>query len=107
MKPIGHSILDVSDLTEEQRLTSETVGPTDQVLLTPPGTPQDKVDFLRKVLKKINEDPSDTDILKKRTGLAAWEFVEGEVAQRDIIRKIEKGQELKTYFKMLIKKYRL
>lgn len=101
------SILDVPNLTEQQRLTAEMVGPTDKILVTPPGTPQDKVDFLRKVLKKINEDPSNIDILKKRTGLDTWEFDEGEVAQKEIIKQIKKGQEIKTYLDMLVKRYRL
>jgi tripartite-type tricarboxylate transporter receptor subunit TctC len=101
------SILDVPNLTEQQRLTAEMVGPTDKLLLLPPGTSQDKVDFLRGVLKKINEDPNNIEILKKRTGLADWVFVEGEVAQKEIVRQIKKSQEIKTYLDMLVKRYRL
>jgi len=101
------ALLDMSNLTEQQRLTAEMVGPTDKVLLTSPGTPQDTVDFLRRLLKKINKDPSNIDILKKRTGLADWVFVEGEVGQKNIIRQIEKGQELKMYLDTLIQRYRL
>ena len=75
----------VVKLTKDQELLIDTVASASKAMVTTPGVPQDRVDFLRKTLRKICEDKGVQKDIMEKTGLGGWYgFVPGEEMQREM-----------------------
>ncbi len=62
------------------------IGTISKTISTSPGVPQDRVDFLRKTLKKICEDKTSQQAIVQKAGMAKWYgFTTGEELQKSMV----------------------
>ncbi|MDP2644655.1 MAG: tripartite tricarboxylate transporter substrate-binding protein [Desulfobacterales bacterium] len=75
----------VVKLTQDQELVLDAVATVNKAIVTTPGVPMDRVDFLRKTIHKITQNKSIQKVLMEKTGIAGWYgYVPGETVQKNM-----------------------
>ncbi len=91
--------------TKQQQTVRDFVGTISKNIATGPGVPQDRVDFLRSVLKKICEDPITQQEIVKKAGMSGWYgLVPGEEVQKRMGQK-DLGPQIASLLQGLQQKY--
>jgi len=102
------TLAELTQLSEQQRLIKELFTSSQNGLLGPPGIPQDRLDYLAKVLEKINKDKAAQKVLSQRSNLTDWVYMNYKESQAFVRgnMKLAKDMQLGEVFKTQRDKYR-